>query len=251
MPGGSCSKGCSRSRACATTRAASGRTVRRLGPRRRRRREAGGRVAVRVAIAVGTRPEIVKMAPVIRACGARQVPHVLIHTGQHYSFELDGVFFRELELPEPHVNLEVGSGSQAYQIGSIVSGMEPLLRQERPDVLLVEGDTNSVLAAALCAQKSGVAVGHVEAGLRSYDRTMPEEINRILTDHLSEYLFAPTPTARDILLGEGVGASRIFVTGNTVVDELERQRGRAERPELFQRIAVEPGSYAGATVHRV
>ena len=175
---------------------------------------------MKIAIVVGTRPEIIKMAPVVRACLARSVPYVLLHTGQHYSFELDGVFFRELELPDAHHNLEVGSGSQAYQIGSIVSGMEPLLEQERPDVLLVEGDTNSVLASALCAQKSGIAVGHVEAGLRSHDRTMPEEINRILTDHLSEYLFAPTPAARDILLGEGVADPRIFVTGNTVVDEL-------------------------------
>jgi UDP-N-acetylglucosamine 2-epimerase (non-hydrolysing) len=205
---------------------------------------------VKIAIVVGTRPEIIKMAPVVRACIARGVPYVLLHTGQHYSFELDGVFFRELELPAAHHNLEVGSGSQAYQIGSIVSGMEPLLRHERPDVLLVEGDTNSVLAGALCAQKSGIAVGHVEAGLRSYDRTMPEEINRILTDHLSDYLFAPTTTAREILLREGVGESRIHVTGNTVVDELERQRARARRPELFQRFAVEPGRYAIATVHR-
>src|SRR5439155_4555701 len=173
------------------------------------------------------RPEIVKMAPVIRACGARQVPHVLIHTGQHYLFELDGVFFRELELPEPHVNLEVGSGSQAYQIGSIVLGMEPILERERPDVLLVEGDTNSVLAGAVAANKLGVKVGHVEAGLRSYDRTMPEEINRVLTDHLSEHLLAPTPRARDLLLGEGVTGERIHVTGNTVVDELLRQRERA------------------------
>jgi UDP-N-acetylglucosamine 2-epimerase (non-hydrolysing) len=205
---------------------------------------------VKIAIVVGTRPEIIKMAPIVRACIAREVPYLLLHTGQHYTFELDGVFFRELELPAPHHNLETGSGSQAYQIGTIVMGMEALLRAEQPDVLLVEGDTNSVLAGALCAQKSGIAVGHVEAGLRSYDRTMPEEINRILTDHLSEYLFAPTTTARDILRGEGVADSRIFVTGNTVVDELERQRARAERPELFTRFAVERGRYAVATVHR-
>ena len=205
---------------------------------------------MKIAIVVGTRPEIIKMAPVVRACIARGVPYVLLHTGQHYSFEMDGVFFRELELPEPHCNLEIGSGSQAYQIGAIVSGMEPLLKDLRPDVLLVEGDTNSVLAGALCAQKSGIQVGHVEAGLRSYDRTMPEEINRILTDHLSEHLFAPTPTARDILLGEGIAGSRIHVTGNTVVDELERQRARAENPEIFRRFDVEPGRYAVATVHR-
>ena len=205
---------------------------------------------MKIAIVVGTRPEIIKMAPVVRACIARGVPYTLLHTGQHYSFEMDGVFFRELELPEPHHNLEVGSGSQAYQIGSIVTGIEPVLERERPDVLLVEGDTNSVLAAALGAQKSGVRVGHVEAGLRSYDRTMLEEINRVLTDHLSDQLFAPTPGARDILLGEGIAPERVFVTGNTVVDELERQRARAHRPGLLERFGVEPGRYALATVHR-
>ena len=205
---------------------------------------------MKIAIVVGTRPEIIKMAPVIRACVARAVPHLLLHTGQHYSFEMDGVFFRELGLPPPHDNLEVGSGSATFQIAAMLRGLEPILAAERPDVLLVEGDTNSVLAAALAAQKCGVAVGHVEAGLRSYDRRMPEEINRILTDHLSEWLFAPTETARDTLLGEGVAAARVHVTGNTVVDELLLQRPRAERPELFARFAVTKRGYALATVHR-
>lgn len=205
---------------------------------------------MKIAVVVGTRPEIIKMAPVVRACIARELPYLLLHTGQHYSFEMDGVFFQELGLPQPHHNLEVGSGSQAYQIGTIVRGMEPLLGRERPDVLLVEGDTNSVLAAGLTAQKMGITVGHVEAGLRSYDRAMPEEINRILTDHLSEYLFAPTERSRGILLGEGFAASRIHVTGNTVVDELELQRSRADRPGLLERFGVEPGRYAVATVHR-
>uniref|UniRef100_A0A832HZZ6 UDP-N-acetylglucosamine 2-epimerase (Non-hydrolyzing) n=1 Tax=Eiseniibacteriota bacterium TaxID=2212470 RepID=A0A832HZZ6_UNCEI len=205
---------------------------------------------MKIGIVVGTRPEIVKMAPVVRACVERGVPHVLLHTGQHYSFDMDGVFFRELELPPPHVNLEVGSGTPAHQIGHIVLDLEPVLRETRPDVLLVEGDTNSVLAAALCAQKSGIAVGHVEAGLRSYDRTMPEEINRLLTDQLSDWLFAPTETSRRILLGEGLPPGRIHVTGNTVVDELLRQRDRAARPGLFERFGVEPGRYALATVHR-
>ncbi len=205
---------------------------------------------MKIAVVVGTRPEIIKMAPVVRACIERGVPYTLLHTGQHYSFELDGVFFQELGLPQPHHNLEVGSGSQVYQIGAIVSGMERLLETERPEVLLVEGDTNSVLAAALTAQKMGIVVGHVEAGLRSYDRTMPEEINRILTDHLSEYLFAPTEKSRAILLGEGVAESRVHVTGNTVVDELELQRPRAGGPELLARFAVQAGRYAVATVHR-
>jgi UDP-N-acetylglucosamine 2-epimerase (non-hydrolysing) len=205
---------------------------------------------VKIAIVVGTRPEIVKMAPVVRACEKRGVDHLLLHTGQHYSFEMAGVFFEELGLRAPDANLEVGSGSQPYEIASIVSGLEPILMRERPDVLLVEGDTNSVLAAALTAQKLGIEVGHVEAGLRSYDRGMPEEINRILTDHLSEYLFAPTEHARGILRGEGVAESRIHVTGNTVVDEVLLQRDRARRPGLLERFEVEPGRFALATVHR-
>jgi UDP-N-acetylglucosamine 2-epimerase (non-hydrolysing) len=205
---------------------------------------------VKIGIVVGTRPEIIKMAPVIRACIERETPYVLIHTGQHYSFEMDGVFFQELGLPRPHTNLEVGSGTQAYQVGRILLGMAPILEEERPGVLLVEGDTNSVLAGALCANKLGIQVGHVEAGLRSYDRNMPEEVNRILTDHISDYLFAPTENARTILRGEGVGEERIFVTGNTVVDELLLQRERATRPGLFQQFDVEPGRYALATVHR-
>jgi UDP-N-acetylglucosamine 2-epimerase (non-hydrolysing) len=205
---------------------------------------------VKIAVVVGTRPEIIKMAPIVRACIERRVPYLLLHTGQHYSFEMDGVFFEELDLPAPHRNLEIGSGSQAYQIGSIILGMEPILVEERPDVLLVEGDTSSVLAAGLAANKLGIRVGHVEAGLRSYDRTMPEEINRLLTDQLADYLFAPTEASRRILLGEGVQPERIFVTGNTVVDELLLQRPRAERPEVFERFGVARGAFALATVHR-
>jgi len=206
---------------------------------------------VKIGVVVGTRPEIIKMAPVVRACVARGVPYLLLHTGQHYSFEMDGVFFQELDLPAPHRNLEVGSGSQVYQIGAIVRGIEPILIEERPDVLLVEGDTNSVLAAALAANKLGIRVGHVEAGLRSYDRRMPEEINRILTDHLSDHLYAPTAKAREILRGEGLPESRIHVTGNTVVDELMLQRPRAERAEVLTRFGVQPRRFALATVHRM
>jgi UDP-N-acetylglucosamine 2-epimerase (non-hydrolysing) len=206
---------------------------------------------VRIAIVVGTRPEIIKMAPLVRACARRELPYLLLHTGQHYSFRLDGVFFEELELPRPGRNLEVGSGTQAYQIAAIVSGMEKLLLEERPDVLLVEGDTNSVLASALAAHKLGIRVGHVEAGLRSFDRSMPEEINRVLTDHLSDLLFAPTPRSLQTLLTEGVPRERVHLTGNPVVDELTRQRPRAERPGLLERVGVAPRGYALATVHRL
>jgi UDP-N-acetylglucosamine 2-epimerase (non-hydrolysing) len=205
---------------------------------------------VKIAVVVGTRPEIIKMAPVVRACLSRNVPYTLLHTGQHYSYEMDGVFFEELGLPKPDRNLEVGSGSQAYQVGAIVTGMEPILKEIAPDVVLVEGDTNSVLAAALAANKCGIEVGHVEAGLRSYDRTMPEEVNRILTDHLSDHLFAPTTHARDILRGEGMAEERVHVCGNTVVDELLRQSPRADRPGLLDRFEVRHAGYALATVHR-
>lgn len=202
------------------------------------------------AIVVGTRPEIIKMAPLVRACRARGVPHLLLHTGQHYSFEMDGVFFAELGLPAPDVNLEVGSGTPTYQLASTMSGMEAVLAEHHPDVVLVEGDTNSVLAAALAANKARIAVGHVEAGLRSYDRGMPEEINRILTDHLADHLFPPTGRARSILLGEGIPDERILVTGNTVVDELLLQRERARRPGLLERFGVAGARFALATLHR-
>lgn len=203
-----------------------------------------------LAIIVGTRPEIIKMAPLVRACSERGVPFRLLHTGQHYSYEMDGVFFEELGLPAPHENLAVGSGSQAYQIGAIVSGLIPIYERDRPDWVLVEGDTNSVLAAGLCAHKLGIRVGHVEAGLRSDDRTMPEEVNRILTDQISDHLYAPTEHSRARLLAEKLPAERIFVTGNTVVDELVHQRPRAEARGVPARFGVAPGRYALATVHR-
>jgi len=205
---------------------------------------------MKLAIVVGTRPEIIKLAPVIRACLARDVPFLVLHTGQHYSFELDGVFFEQLELPRPKHNLNVGSGSHGFQISAIMSGIESILDAERPDEVLVEGDTNSVLAAGLAANKLGLRVGHVEAGLRSYDRSMPEEINRILVDHLAEDLFAPTKRARDILLGEGIEPERVHVTGNTAVDEVLHQRGRVDPEPVLAMFDVHPSQYAVATVHR-
>jgi UDP-N-acetylglucosamine 2-epimerase (non-hydrolysing) len=205
---------------------------------------------VKLAVVVGTRPEIIKMAPIIRAANERDVPLVVLHTGQHYSFEMDGVFFEQLELPPPTHNLNVGSGSHGFQISSIIAALEAVLMDERPDEVLVEGDTNSVLAAGLIANKMGQRVGHVEAGLRSYDRSMPEEINRILVDHLADDLFAPTDHARDILLGEAVPAPRIHVTGNTVVDEVLFQRGRLDTERVLAGFGVAPAGYAVATVHR-
>ncbi|MBI3817063.1 MAG: UDP-N-acetylglucosamine 2-epimerase (non-hydrolyzing) [Planctomycetes bacterium] len=205
---------------------------------------------MKLGIIVGTRPEIVKMAPVVRACRRKRVPFVFIHTGQHYSYELDGVFFDELKLPRPDHNLSVGSGTHPQQIAAMVRGLELVFNAERPDMVLVEGDTNTVLAAGLTANKLAIPVGHIEAGLRSYDRRMPEEMNRIVIDHLSDLLFAPTEQCRKILLKEGIPPERIFVTGNTVVDELILQKPRALKAVDFNILGVAPRGYAIATVHR-
>ena len=205
---------------------------------------------MKIAVVLGTRPEIIKMAPVIRAADEAGVACAVIHTGQHYSFEMDAVFFEDLALRATDVNLGVGSGSHAYQLAEIVSRLEPVLVAEAPDIVLVEGDTNSVLAAAVTANKLGFAVGHIEAGLRSHDRRMPEEVNRILVDHLADELFAPTQTAAQNLSLEGLPTNRVTVTGNTVVDELLRHRARATERAVASRFGLEPGGYAVATVHR-
>lgn len=206
---------------------------------------------MRVAIVLGTRPEIIKMAPVIRELEKRASDFCIIHTGQHYSYNLDKVFFEQLGLPGARYNLEVGSGSHAEQTGKILISIEKVLLKERPDIILVEGDTNSVLAGALAAAKMGVRVGHVEAGLRSYDRTMPEELNRILADHLADYLFAPTPKAKDILLGEGVPAEKITLTGNTIVDAVFQNKELAkEKADILVNLNLEDKKYFLVTLHR-
>ncbi|HED00787.1 MAG TPA: UDP-N-acetylglucosamine 2-epimerase (non-hydrolyzing) [Proteobacteria bacterium] len=206
---------------------------------------------MRIAIVLGTRPEIIKMSPVIRACEKEDVEYFILHTGQHYSYTMDRVFFEQLELPEARYNLDVGSGTHGEQTGMILSGVERVLQKEQPDVVLVEGDTNTVLAGALAAAKLHIKVGHVEAGLRSYDRNMPEEINRVLTDHCSDYLFAPTETARQILLGEGVSEEMIFMTGNTIVDAVYQNLELAtSRNNVLNDLHLEPGGYFLVTAHR-
>ena len=215
----------------------------------------------KICVIIGTRPEIIKMSPVARACEGSGLEWFMIHTGQHYSYNMDRVFFEQLELPDARYNLDVGSGSGRHgeQTGRMLSGIEEILIAEKPDAVLVEGDTNTVLAGALAASKLGIKVGHVEAGLRSYDRRMPEEINRVVADHISDYLFAPTVQSRDILLGEGISDEKIFVTGNTVVDavyqNLKIVNGRAdwdENPESIfgTGLDLEPNGYFLATAHR-
>ena len=210
-----------------------------------------GKVKMRVAIILGTRPEIIKMSPVIRACEKQGLDYFILHTGQHYSYNMDRVFFEQLELPEAKYNLDVGSSSHGEQTGKMLTGIEKILMKDKPDVVLVEGDTNTVLAGALAATKLHIGSGHVEAGLRSYDRQMPEEINRVLTDHCSDYLFAPTENAMRILLGEGIPDAKIFVTGNTVVDAVFQNIKIANnRIKVLNELHLEPRNYFLVTAHR-
>jgi UDP-N-acetylglucosamine 2-epimerase (non-hydrolysing) len=206
---------------------------------------------MKTAIIVGTRPEIIKMSPIIHECERLNLEYILVHTGQHYSYEMDRVFFEQLELPEPDYNLNVGSGSHAEQTSKILVRTEQVLQKEMPDVAVVEGDTNTVLAGALAAAKLHIKVGHVEAGLRSYDRMMPEEINRVLTDHCADVLFAPTEQAQQILRGEGIPAKQIYVTGNTIVDAVVHNIKLAEQhAHVFENLGLKKHEYFLATLHR-
>ncbi|MCX7912005.1 MAG: UDP-N-acetylglucosamine 2-epimerase (non-hydrolyzing), partial [Dehalococcoidales bacterium] len=206
---------------------------------------------MKIAVILGTRPEIIKMAPILKCLRTRKLDFFTLHTGQHYSYELDRVFFEQLELPLPDYNLEAGSGTHAEETARMLTGIEKVLTARRPDIVLVEGDTNSVLAGALAAVKLGIAVGHVEAGLRSYDRRMPEEINRIITDHIAELLFAPTPKAQETLLVEGINRKKIFVTGNTIVDAVYQNLELARRRvDIGTRFGLLAGRYFLVTLHR-
>ncbi|WP_321505819.1 non-hydrolyzing UDP-N-acetylglucosamine 2-epimerase [uncultured Methanoregula sp.] len=209
------------------------------------------------AIILGTRPEIIKMSPIIRSCERESLDYFVLHTGQHYSYEMDRVFFEELGLPAPDFNLDVGSKSHAEQTGAIMTGVERVLLDKKPDVVLVQGDTNTVLAGTLAASKcyvrgkSPVDVAHVEAGLRSFDRTMPEEVNRIVADHLSRYLFAPTEQAREHLIHEGIPDDKIHVTGNTIVDAVfENLVLSKTRADTVKDLGLTPEGYLLVTLHR-
>jgi len=206
---------------------------------------------MKIAVVVGTRPEIIKMSPIIRECERRSVNFFILHTGQHYSYSMDQVFFEQLELPESKYNLDVGSGTHGEQTGKILMGIEKVLTEERPDIVLVEGDTNTVIAGALAASKLHIKVGHVEAGLRSYDRSMPEEINRVVADHVSDFLFAPTEKSKQILLDEGVESEKIFVTGNTIVDAVYQNIDLADKKmNLLDELGLQSKHYFLVTAHR-
>jgi UDP-N-acetylglucosamine 2-epimerase (non-hydrolysing) len=199
-------------------------------------------------VVIGTRPEIIKMAPIIHECKKRGTPHYVLHTGQHYSRKMSQEFFNDLDLAEPDKNLNIGSGSHSTQTAKALVGIEKELIREKPDIVLVQGDTNAVLSAALAAVKLHIPVAHVEAGLRSYDIRMPEEHNRRLTDHASAYLFAPTLNSKKTLEDESVWGE-IFVTGNTVIDTLE-SRIPVARKRFSKKDMNLPNDFALLTLHR-
>ncbi len=204
---------------------------------------------MKIVTIVGARPQFIKCAPLSREL-RKSHAEVLVHTGQHYDPGMSDVFFSELGIPEPEYNLGVGSGPQGQQTGAILARIEEVLVAEEPAMAIVFGDTNSTLAGALAAAKLHIPVAHVEAGLRSFDRAMPEEINRVATDHVSDLLFCPTETAVRNLAHEGIERG-VFLVGDVMVDALEYGRARAaDRSRVLQRFHLAPGKYLVLTVHR-
>jgi UDP-N-acetylglucosamine 2-epimerase (non-hydrolysing) len=204
-----------------------------------------------VLVAVGARPNLMKAWAVLRALARYPgVRRRLVHTGQHYDARMSDIFFRDLDLPPPDVHLGVGPGSQVEQIARIMLAFEPVLRAEAPDRVVVVGDVSSTLACALVTARLGIPLAHVEAGLRSRDRTMPEELNRILTDHLADDLFAPSGDAVRNLRAEGIAPARIHLVGNVMIDTLRAHRRRAETSDVLARLGVAARPYALLTLHR-
>jgi UDP-N-acetylglucosamine 2-epimerase (non-hydrolysing) len=207
---------------------------------------------MRIVYVIGTRPNFVKTAPVIGALRKRapEGRHAIVHTGQHYDRLMSAVFLEELGVPAPDHMLEVGSGSHALQTARTMERLEPVLEEERPDLVIVPGDVNSTLAAALTAVKMGIPVAHVESGLRSFDRTMPEEINRIVADEFAEHLFLHSDEAVENLRAEGIAEERMHFVGNTMIDTLVALEDRFRSAGAATKLGVEPGSYALVTLHR-
>lgn len=212
-----------------------------------------------VILVAGARPNFMKIAPLVHAFdahnedgagGGRMVNWILVHTGQHYDQKMSEVFFRELEIPEPQINLEVGSGSHAVQTANVMTRFETVCEEHRPDWVVVVGDVNSTLACTLVASKLGIRVAHVEAGLRSFDRDMPEEINRLVTDTLADMLFTPSEDGDQNLRREGVSEEKIMQVGNIMIDALVRHLPQARRSRVIQAHGVDENAFAYVTLHR-
>lgn len=206
---------------------------------------------MRILAVVGARPNFMKIAPILWEIGRRpSISAFLVHTGQHYDERMSKLFFEELHIPRPDIDLGVGSASHAVQTAEVMKRFEPVLLEQKPDLVLVVGDVNSTLACALTSVKLGVPVAHVEAGLRSFDRTMPEEINRLLTDAISEWLFVTERSALDNLHAEGIPSQRVHFVGNVMIDTLLACRERSERSMILEQLGVKSGEYAVVTLHR-
>jgi UDP-N-acetylglucosamine 2-epimerase (non-hydrolysing) len=221
------------------------------------------RKSKKLGIIYGTRPEIIKLSPIIHLCVKRKIPFFTIHTGQHYSFDMDRIFFKDLGLPAPDYKLCIRSKApymQGDHTGRMLIEIEKVLLKEMPYCVVVQGDTNTAFAGALTAEKISttesytgfhIKVAHVEAGLRSYDRSMPEETNRFITDHISDFLFTPTQQEKKILLTEGIPPSYVHVTGNTIVDAVMQYRDIAEKKSrILKKLGLKRGMYALVTLHR-
>ncbi|MCX6880620.1 MAG: UDP-N-acetylglucosamine 2-epimerase (non-hydrolyzing) [Verrucomicrobia bacterium] len=214
---------------------------------------------LKLLLVAGARPNFMKIAPVIHAIRAnntacngtgRKIDFRLVHTGQHYDEKMSGVFFQELGIPAPDDNLEVGSGSHAAQTANIMLAFEPVCLREKPDWVVVVGDVNSTLACTLVAAKLGIPVAHIEAGLRSYDRGMPEELNRLVTDSLADLLLTPSADGDDNLRREGVADEKIRCVGNVMIDSLVAQLKQADATDTLERLALEPLHFVYVTLHR-
>ena len=205
---------------------------------------------MKICIILGTRPEIIKFSPIIRTLEENQCEYFIIHTNQHYSENMDKIFFDSLQLRQPKFNLNVGSHSQGKQTGLMLERIESVLIEKNPDIVFVQGDTNSSFAGALAGKKLQIKIGHIEAGLRSYDERMPEEINRKLIDHISDYLFVPTENQKQILLNEGINNNSIFIVGNTIVDGVKENIDISDKKKYLKDYNLEKGNYFLVTFHR-
>ena len=205
---------------------------------------------MKILSVVGARPNFMKMAPVVEQILRRGIPHLFVHTSQHYDENMSRVFFDQLGMPRPDVDLEVGSDTHARQTARIMTAFEEVCREHRPDIVLVGGDVNSTAAVALVSAKEGIALGHVESGLRSFDRSMPEEINRVVTDHLSTYLFTTEESADANLAREGIAPERVHRVGNCMVDTLLKHVRTAVERAPWMGLGLDPAAYALLTLHR-
>jgi len=211
---------------------------------------------LKLMIVAGARPNFMKVAPLIKriefmkSCGSNDMQYILVHTGQHYDPLMSGIFFRELGIPNPDINLDAGSGSQAVQTANIMMRFEPLCTETRPDWVVVVGDVNSTMACALVCAKLGVKVAHVEAGLRSFDRTMPEEINRVVTDTVADLLLTPSADANENLANQGIPESRLCLVGNIMIDALIDNLAKSRASTILRTCQVQPMEFAYVTLHR-